>query len=205
MAPMSVRDYLWWPSTRRHVLGFTAAAVAVCFLGLAQIPGFPSIKDLAALNASAGRLLLVSAVIGVANFYFLREHASGDFLDQRSALRPIGVTFLLLSIAFPVAWALYQMEFANAAFPNFRALFDGARLSLKGAAMPADSLDEWTRCVRVLFIGEGALSAVLLYSGLWKDPPKDTVDLGVNVSIARPLARRVFCEGLALTDRKSVV
>jgi hypothetical protein len=199
---MSLRDYFWWPSTRRHVFGFAAAAAAVCFLGLAQIPGFPSVKDLAAINASARWLLLVSAVIGLANFYFLYEHASGDFLDQRRALRPIGATFVVLSIAFPVAWALYRLQFANAAFPDFRALFDGARLSLKGAAMSAASLHEWLRGARVLFVGEGALTAVLLYSGLWRDPPKDTLDLGAIWSSTRPLVRRVFCDGAALTEEE---
>jgi len=191
---MALQDLFWWPSTRRHVLGFSAAAAVVCFLGIAQIPGFPSVKDLTSVQGSIGWLLLLSALIGAANFYFLHEHASGDYLDQCWALLPIGVTLVALSIAFSVAWVLYRLKLGNAAFPDLAALFDGAWPWLKRAAVPDSSVHEWTRAARALFVGESSFTAVLLFSGLWKEPARDTIDVIDLRDLARRPLRRLFCE-----------
>jgi hypothetical protein len=49
--------------------------------------------------------------------------------------------------------------------------------------------------MRAVFVGEGGLAMVLLFSGLWKAPPQETLDLSGAWSRTRPLLRRVFCDG----------
>lgn len=189
---MQPGSLFWWPSTR-HFLAFTLALIAVCALGFMTIPGFPAFKDLVPLQASLPQFIIWSVLIAVANAYFLYEHANGDYLDQLRALRPIAGTFIVLSIAFPLAWVVFRLTFGGAAWPDLHALVGGFHALFKRIPLPPAALVEWTRAAHAVFVGEAGLTAVLLYSGLWKNAPKDTLDTIALRNRVRPSLRRLFC------------
>ena len=110
-------------------------------------------------------------------------------------MRPIGFTFAFLTVAFPLAWGTYRIFGKGAPIPDVQALASGAALWLRGGALPSAASLEWTRVTRAIFVGEGGLAMVLLFSGLWKAPPQDTLDLAGAWSRTRPLLRRVFRDG----------
>ena len=189
---MSARDWLWWPTVPSHAIACGLALVIVSFLGIAEIPHYPSFKDFTTVQASVGEFFGLSVLIAAANACFLFLHARGDYLTAGSGRRPIGLTFALLTGAFPLAWGGYRILGKGAAFPDFHALAAGVALWSRGAALTAAPMLEWTRATRAIFVGEGGLAMVLLFSGLWKPPPQDTLDLAGIWGRAQPLVRRVF-------------
>jgi hypothetical protein len=148
-------------------------------LGLAEIPGFPSTKDLVAARLTLGASIIFSIAILFANAWFLFRHARGDYLTVRNGLRPMAMSLLVLSIAFPLAYAATRVAFRGGALPDLGALVRGEGL-------------EWARIARSVFVGQGALTLVLLYSGLWRSPSQETVELCSAWDRSKPLLRRVF-------------
>jgi hypothetical protein len=195
-----MREWLWWPSVKSHAVACGIAFVAVTLLGIAEIPRFPTFKEFTTVQASPPEFFVLSAVIAVANACFLFLHARGDYLTARSGFRPMALSFLLLSGVFPLAWGAFRILFKHAPLPDVFALASGAGQLINGAKLSDASALEWTRAARAVFVGEGGLTMVLLFSGLWKPPPQDTVDLSGMLDRARPLLRRVFKHGEFLTE-----
>jgi len=169
--------------------------IIVTVLGIQEVPRYPSFKDFAVVQASVGEFVWMSILIAIANAAFLFLHARGDYLTTASSLRPIGLTFVVLATAFPLAWGSYRIVGKGAPRPDLHALASGAVLWIRGHALPVSATLEWTRVVRAIFVGEGGLAMVLLFSGLWKAPPQDTLEISGAWSRTRPLLRRVFRAG----------
>lgn len=193
-----LRKWLWWPTVKSHASAGGLAFIAVTALGIAEIPRFPSFKEFTAVQASPAEFFTLAAVISMANACFLFLHARGDYLTARSGLLPMFVTFLLLSATFPIAWSVFRITFKNAPFPEPAALASGVAALAKGTSLSNSSTHEWTRASRALFVGEAGLTMVLLFSGLWKPPPQNTLYISNAWDRARPLVRRVFRPGGAL-------
>jgi hypothetical protein len=187
-----LRRFVWWPAVPTHAIAGGIALVAVVTLGLLEIPRFTFFKDYTSLQASPGEFLTLAAVFSVANACFLYLHARGDYLRTRNALRPILTSFAILSVLLPIIWAVSRYVLKNAPAPDLAVLIEGAANWFHGAKMSGASLLEWTRAFRVIFVGEAGLTAVLLFSGLWKAPPQDTLDFVGTMSRARRLIQRVF-------------
>jgi hypothetical protein len=192
---MKLREWLWWPTAPTHAAACGLAFVIVTFLGIVEAPRYPSFKDFTAVQASAAVFFGMSFLIAASNACFLFLHARGDYLTAASGMRPIGFTFAFLTVAFPLAWGTYRIFGKGAPIPDVQALASGAALWLRGGALPSAASLEWTRVTRAIFVGEGGLAMVLLFSGLWKAPPQDTLDLAGAWSRTRPLLRRVFRDG----------
>jgi hypothetical protein len=189
---MSLRDWLWWPTVPTHAVACGIAFLVVTFLGIAQIPQFPNFKVFTAVQASASGFFGMSALIAAFNACVLFLHARGDYLTAASGLRPIGLTFILLAVAFPLAWGGYRVLGNGAAPPDIHALASGVALWAHGAARPPAVTLECTRVLRGVFVGEGGFAMVLLFSVLWRAPPQDTLELTAAWSRTQPLVRRVF-------------
>jgi hypothetical protein len=194
----NMREWLWWPSVSAHALACIIAFVAVAFLGIAEIPRFPAFKEFTTVQASPSEFLLFSAVIAVANMCFLFLHARGDYLTTSSGLRPISGTFLLLSAALPLAWGGYRILFRSAPSPDLTLLASGLARFVTGTQLSDAAVLEWTRLFRALFIGESGLAMMLLFSGLWKAPPQETLDISGVWDRSNALVRRVFKCGPSL-------
>ncbi len=195
---MWLRDWLWWPTTPTHAVACGIAFVVVMFLGIAEIPQFPNFKVFTAVQASAAGFLWLSILILAFDACVLFVHARGDYLTATSALRPIGLTLLLLAVAFPLAWGCYRVLAKGVAPPDIRILADGVVSWTRGAVLSPAVTSEWTRAMRGIFVGEGGLAMVLLFSVLWKAPPQDTLELSSAWSRTQVLLRRVFCAGKLL-------
>jgi hypothetical protein len=194
-----MRRWLWWPTVPTHAIAGGIALIAVAILGLLEMPRFTFFKDYAAIQAAPGEFLGLALIFTVANACFFYMHARGDFLRMRNSLRPILISFALLFLLFPTALALYRYHFKGAPAPDFAALISGGEDWINGRNLSATSVREWTRAFRVLLVGEAGLTAVLLFSGLWKAPPQDTLDFVGTKSRARPLIRAIFCGNADLT------
>jgi hypothetical protein len=187
-----MREWLWWPSVTSHAWACIIAFVAVAFLGIAEIPRFPAFKEFTTVQASPSEFFLFSAAIAVANMCLLFLHARGDYLTTWSGLRPISGTFLLLSVALPLAWGGYRILFKSAPYPDLALLASGLTRSVTGTKLSAAATLEWTRLCRALFVGESGLTMMLLFSGLWKAPPQETLDISGVWDRSNALVRRVF-------------
>jgi len=152
-----LQSWVWWPAGTSHGIAFGIAFLVVMFLGLAEIPSFPSTKDLVAARLSPFASIAFSVAILLANAWFLFRHARGDYLVVRNAIRPMAMSLLVLTIAFPSAYAATRVVWRGGALPDFPALVRGESF-------------EWARVARSIFVGQGALALVLLYSGLWRSP-----------------------------------
>jgi hypothetical protein len=191
-----MRRCIWWPTVPTHAIAGGIALIAVATLGLLEVPRFTFFKDYTSLQASAGEFLTMALVFSVANMCFLYMHARGDYLRTRNALRPILTSFAVLSILFPVAWAVSRHVLKDAPSPDLHALTAGIANWLRGMPPSAAAALEWSRALRVLFVGEAALTAVLLFSGLWKAPPQDTLDFVSTMGRTRPLIKTTFRSAL---------
>lgn len=187
-----MRNWFWWPTVRTHAIAGGIALVAVAILGLFEVPRFTFFKDYTTLQLSASGFLSLAFVVSAMNACFFYLHARGDYLRMRNALRPILMSFAALSLLFTAGWAITHCAFKGAPVPDFHTLVDGGLDWLHARQVSAATVHEWTRVFRVLFIGEAGLTAVLLFSGLWKAPPQDTLDFAGTMSRAQPLIRRIF-------------
>jgi hypothetical protein len=187
-----MRKSFWWPTVPTHAIAGGIALIAVATLGLLEVPRFTFFKDYTSLQASPGEFLALGLIFSIANACFLYLHARGDYLRTRNAVRPILTSFAVLSILFPIAWAVSRYALKGAAAPDFQAFTEGGANWLHGTKMSSASLLEWTRALRVFFVGEAALTAVLLFSGLWKAPPQDTLDFVGTLGRAGRLIQKTF-------------
>jgi hypothetical protein len=151
---MRLRAWLWWPSVRTHAAAGAAALVAVTVLGLSGVPRFPAFKEFDQIQGTSRSFAVWALIILVANACLFFLNARGDYLDIRSGLRPIALSFGILAVAFPAAWGLSD-----------------------GATLARPSAIDWTYTAKCVFVGEGGLAMVLLFSGLWKPSPQDTLDV----------------------------
>ena len=195
---MSARDWLWWPTTPTHSVACGVALVVVSILGILEIPQFPNFKLFTAVQASAAGFFGLWVLIAVFNACIFFVHARGDYLTGASSLRPVGLTFALLALVFPLAWGTYRLIGAGAPPLDIHALAVGVTQHARGIALsPAAGL-QWTRVMRGIFVGEAGLAMVLLFSVLWKAPPQDTLELSAAWSRVQPLVWRVFRDGQPL-------
>lgn len=197
-----LRRHVWWPTVPTHAIAGGIALVAVVALGLLEIPRFTFFKDYASLQASPGEFLTLAAVFSIANACFLYLHARGDYLRTQNALRPILTSFAILSVLLPVIWAVSRYGLKHAPAPDLAALKEGAANWFNGVKLSGASSLEWTRVFRVIFVGEAGLTAILLFSGLWKAPPQDTLDFVGTMSRTRRLVQRVFCDTGDIADQE---
>jgi hypothetical protein len=192
---MSMRDWFWWPTGPTHAAAFAGVFVAITVLGVLGIPHFPTFNDFAKVEAPAIEFAAVAVVIMICNVWFLWLHARGDYLTFSSGRFPVGVTFLVLTLLFPVGWGIYRVYLKGAPLPDFPVLMGGVASLLKSQGPTPAAASEWGRAIRAVFVGEGGLATVLLFSGLWKTPSSDTVEFAGFLARAQPLLRRVFCDG----------
>ena len=192
---MSMRDWFWWPTGPTHAAAFAIVFGAITWLGVLGIPHFPSFDDFAKVNAPGIEFAAITIVIVVCNAWFLWMHARGDYLTFSSGRFPVGVTFLVLTLLFPVGWGMYRVYGSGAPSPDIPALITGVASLLRRQSPTAAAASEWGRAIRAVFVGEGGLATVLLFSGLWKTSSQDTVEFAGVWGRAQPLLRRVFCGG----------
>jgi hypothetical protein len=170
---MQLRTWLWWPSVKTHTVAGGTALVTVTVLGMSGMPRFPAFKEFDQIQGTGRSFALWATVILAANACLFLINARGDYLDIRSGRRPISLSFLVLAVAFPCAWGL-SILFEN------------------GLTFARHSTIDWAYIAKCIFVGEGGLTMVLLFSGLWKPSPQDTLDvIECRRSVCAPL-RRLF-------------
>src|SRR3954464_5648748 len=115
---MCMRKFLWWPTVPTHAIAGGIALISVASLGLLEVPRFTFFKDYTLLQASPGEFLTLGLIFSVANACFFYMHARGDYLRIRNALLPIFASFVVLSLLFPLAWAVTRYVLKDAPAPD---------------------------------------------------------------------------------------
>jgi hypothetical protein len=151
------------------LLGFLA-------LGLSGVPHFPAFKDFEEIEGSTSAFTVWSACIVVANAGIFFINVRGDYLSARSGFVPITCTFLALTTLFPV-------------------LVGAAHLASGDATLSLPPNVNWTYTAKIIFVGEGGLSVVLVISSLWKPSAPEAQEVMAMLYLARPNLRRQFGGG----------
>jgi hypothetical protein len=187
-----MRSLFWWPTIKSQAWAAGAIIVAMVLLALLDVPRFPLFKDYIGMQASPLNYFIYGLLISGANYVFLFQNARGDYLAWRTARRPIIGTYLALSVLFPAAFAAGRYFFKDAPAPDLALLLSGAWDALRGKKLSDPEVLQWTRALRVFFVGEAGLTSVLLFSGLFKPPPADTLEFEATLERARPLVTKFF-------------
>jgi hypothetical protein len=187
-----MRSLFWWPTIKSHAWAAGAIIVAMVLLALLDVPRFPLFRDYVGMQASPLNYFIYALLISGANYVFLFQNARGDYLAWRTARRPIIGTHLALSVLFPAAFAAGRYFFKDAPAPDLALLVSGAWDALRGKKLSDPQVLQWTRVLRVFFVGEAGLTSVLLFSGLFKPPPADTLEFKATLDNARPLVTKFF-------------
>lgn len=156
-----------------------ASLLVVPLLGLFAIPKFPAFKEFEAVQGPASQFAFWSLALILLNFLVFFTHARGDYLTLKSSLRPIGGSFVVLSVAMAAAWASYRIFAKGAPALDLRALIGG-------------SPSEWTRVVRTVFVAQGGLMMALFFSGIWKPSPPETLELTQGWRDLKPWINRLY-------------
>jgi hypothetical protein len=186
-----MRSWFWWPTTWPQAGAGGIVVVLMIMLALFDIR-FPLFKDYIAIQASPQEFFWYGAAISVANYVFLYFNSRGDYVRTATALPPITVTYIFFFILFPAVFAVGRYFLKGSPAPDFGALRTGALAFLGHQKLSDAELLQWTRAMRVFFVGEAGLSSLLLFSGLLKAPPADTLEFAGALGRARPLVHKVF-------------
>lgn len=170
---MELREWLWWPSAGRYAAATGIALISVALLGFTGIAPFPAFKEFEAIPETATMLSAWVVALFAVNACIFYMNACGDFVRVRSGIRPISISFILLSVMF-VSLVGQRHVLTNHIRLVWPWLADVGLTS------------------KVIFVGEGGLTIALLFGGIWKTAVFDTAKVTFLLDEARPLLKRAF-------------
>jgi hypothetical protein len=172
---MDWREWFWWPSIKMQAVAGAVMLSAITLLGIMGVPRILPLAEFAAVKGSTAWHAAVAVIVVALNFVLFLVVARPDYLAFRNGIRPISRSFLLLSAAFLVIWAISRMV-ANAMPPS-------SALSLP-----------WTSFARAVFVSQAGFTMALLFSAIWKPASQDTLEAMQMLGSIQSFLHRLFRE-----------
>jgi hypothetical protein len=138
-----MRHRLWWPSNREHATAGGVVLVIVATLGILGVPKFIAFPEFFAIKGTGWWCLAAAMLLLILNSCLFFMIGRVDYLKIHNGLRPLFISFILLSATFFIVWT-------------------GSRTFVRGASLGLFWPIPWRSVAKATYVSQAGLTMAFL-------------------------------------------